>query len=544
MKQRNREGSITETARGFWLRMYVGDKRKSIGTFATHAEAEAVRVETLRAMAKQHPGALSGTSLRDFGKVFLDEREHDGVRGIRTERSRWKTHVDTAPFADDPIQTITTPTLDAWAKALQKKRTATPRRAPTKISRKTVREVVRLVSMAFDRAMVRGLVHANPAKPIKIRSEVKIAEPWTYLLPAEQTALLTCEAIPEADRLIMAVAIGTGLREGEQFSLRLADVRAEGDHPEIVVRYGSKHKGTKSGKVATIPLFGIALTAMRRWLAMLPDYTRDANGRQRNPDRLVFPGRHGGHRGHGKNLHASRTVTGPDGKRKAVKVDLFREYLTTAGIVADGRHDGRLPRWHDLRHTCASSLVAGWRGPAWALPEVCAYLRHSSITVTQRYAHLGKTALREAAAPMVADLGWLRVGYAPEPAGPRKAHETLVFKGVGRRGLEPRANGLKARPVPEQSRALTPACNQPGTNGAIDLCDAARDVLLAIGRRDPGGRRLAEALALDAVRVDALRPAALAVLGGGDFVDARITELCLAVLDAAMPRTKPRARSA
>jgi hypothetical protein len=44
--------------------------------------------------------------------------------------------------------------------------------------------------------------------------------------------------------------------------------------------------------------------------------------------------------------------------------------------------------------------------------------------------------------------------------------------------------------------------------------------------------------------VDALRPAALAVLGGGDFVDARITELCLAVLDAAMPRTKPRARSA
>jgi hypothetical protein len=31
----------------------------------------------------------------------------------------------------------------------------------------------------------------------------------------------------------------------------------------------------------------------------------------------------------------------------------------------------RTVRWHDLRHTCASSLVAGGWGPRWSLEEPC-----------------------------------------------------------------------------------------------------------------------------------------------------------------------------
>ncbi|MEO6575667.1 MAG: site-specific integrase, partial [Polyangiaceae bacterium] len=53
--------------------------------------------------------------------------------------------------------------------------------------------------------------------------------------------------------------------------------------------------------------------------------------------------------------------------------------------------------WHDLRHTCASALVSGMWGRAWRLEEICALLGHSSITVTQRYAHLAGTALVVAA---------------------------------------------------------------------------------------------------------------------------------------------------
>ena len=59
------------------------------------------------------------------------------------------------------------------------------------------------------------------------------------------------------------------------------------------------------------------------------------------------------------------------------------------------RSGGKRPvRWHDLRHTCASSLVAGWWGHAWRLEEVKEVLGHSSIVVTQRYTHLSRSEIR------------------------------------------------------------------------------------------------------------------------------------------------------
>jgi integrase len=68
---------------------------------------------------------------------------------------------------------------------------------------------------------------------------------------------------------------------------------------------------------------------------------------------------------------------------------LFRQYLETAGI-------SRRVRWHDLRHSFASSLVAGLWGRPWRLEEVCKVMGHSSITVTERYAHLADDALKGA----------------------------------------------------------------------------------------------------------------------------------------------------
>jgi hypothetical protein len=70
-------------------------------------------------------------------------------------------------------------------------------------------------------------------------------EPWTYLTLPEQQAIEHCAAA-EADRLLALFAIGTGLRQGEQWSLELVDVHRDAKGLHVVVRYGSR--GRKDGQ--------------------------------------------------------------------------------------------------------------------------------------------------------------------------------------------------------------------------------------------------------------------------------------------------------
>lgn len=53
----------------------------------------------------------------------------------------------------------------------------------------------------------------------------------------------------------------------------------------------------------------------------------------------------------------------------------------------------RAVRFHDFRHTFASHLIMGTWGRAWRLEEVQILLGHTSITTTQRYAHLAPEGL-------------------------------------------------------------------------------------------------------------------------------------------------------
>jgi integrase len=141
-----------------------------------------------------------------------------------------------------------------------------------------------------------------------------------------------------------------------------------------MVRYAGRRKGQKlppkSGKKRTVPLFGDGLAAAREWLALLPSYAPN------NPEGLVFPSASGRLRQQGKPL-------GRTGILKA-------HYLTAGVKLRPGLH------WHALRHTCATNLVTGVLGRRWALEEVQVIMGHSSITITQRYAHVGEDAIKRA----------------------------------------------------------------------------------------------------------------------------------------------------
>jgi integrase len=122
---------------------------------------------------------------------------------------------------------------------------------------------------------------------------------------------------------------------------------------------------TSPSAIRRVELFGLGLDAARRWMERLPTYAKT------NPHGIVFA--------------TARGCRRPKGRFR-----YWKQYLKAIGIT-------RRVRFHDLRHTCASSLVAGWWGRAWRLEEVKVMLGHYSVTMTERYAHLAQSVLRTAA---------------------------------------------------------------------------------------------------------------------------------------------------
>lgn len=367
---RRRRGTGTiEPVRGGFRPRLPGAGRARLDPCTTWEEASALLDAALLELADGAVEPVGGVTLAGFGAEWLDDRELAGVRSIDTDRSRWAVHIAGAHWATWPLASITRAHVRDWLDGLLRKR-AKPghgqKKRPTgKLGRVTVQNILNLLRCCLEAAVEKELLDANPARGLKLpKGSGATHEPWTYLLPEEQAAFLTCEAIPEEDRDLVAFALGSGLRQGEQWNLQLVDVGAE----RVTVRYGSKGKATKSGRIRRVPLFGLAADALARQLERLKG--------QPNPERLVWPLPSGCRRQKGK---------APRG---------WQAWLTAAGLGDPAqRHDGQPVRWHDLRHSCASSLVAGWWGRRWSLEEVKGLLGHRSVTTTERYAHLADSAL-------------------------------------------------------------------------------------------------------------------------------------------------------
>lgn len=391
-----------------------------------HATAAAAGAELDAAIRALNALPCAGLTLRSHGERFLKARELAGIRGIHTDRSRWRTHVEASFLADLPLRSITRADVRKWLDEVLRSDASPPgKHAKTtvrKVSRQTVQNTLNLLRVAFRFATERELIGDNPARDVRLpRSQGRTHDPWTYLLPDEQAAILSCAAIAEPDRLLVAFALGTGLRQGELWNLELADVQGD----RLVVRRGSKDKATKSGKLRRVPLFGVAKEALDAWLPLL-------EGRP-NPHGLVWPLPSGARR--------------PKGKAPK----WWGAALEAAGIDPVKRHDGRSVRWHDLRHTCASSLVAGWWGRRWSLEEVRALLGHSSIVVTERYAHLADSALEVAARATDGPTMAPRV-----PEGERGQVRETAAVPPGR--IERPAFGLGRRSQTEELRDLSTVC--------------------------------------------------------------------------------------
>ena len=359
-------GTISPHRGKFRARLTLEDGRRvPCGVHPTREAAEAALVQA-RAEVTLGQQPTTGLTLAAWGERALDLREREGVRGIDRERSRWRAHIATSRIAGVILKQLTRAQVVDWISLLSTKKAA---KKGTKLARQTLANSLNLLRAILQLGVERGVIEVNPARDVGVPRRAgaeSTLDPWTYLLPDEIGRLSMAPERPE-DRRLVAFAIGTGLRQGEAYSLLRRDVHVDGERPHVVVRYGSPGRPTKNGSIRRVPLFGMALRAAREQLA-------------NTTSTLMWPALRGGYRALQKP---------PRG---------WKVWLKTAKLDRrETRHDGRNVRWHDLRHTCASALLSGWWGRRWSLEEVRGMLGHSTIAVTQRYAHLAQGALDSAA---------------------------------------------------------------------------------------------------------------------------------------------------
>lgn len=155
---------------------------------------------------------------------------------------------------------------------------------------------------------------------------------------------------------MLPFAIYTGLRVGEQLALTWADVDFEREEISIRRSYASgQTTSPKSNRHRTLPLHPVALEALR---AQEP-LTKPLGG-------LVWC------------LEDGAQMT-----KQHIR-DHFKRALKEAGL--------RDIRWHDLRHTFASTLTSAGAN----LQSVQILLGHSEVRTTMRYSHLSKSDLQNA----------------------------------------------------------------------------------------------------------------------------------------------------
>lgn len=491
-------GSITRTASGKW-RVRIPDGRggkRTIGTFPTPEEAERMRAAALL-------GALEvdlGITFEDFSTRWLNRCELEGQASIGSSRSLWRTTISQAPWYGEPLAAITRVQIREWAAGL---RTTVTTRG-TEMSRQQAKHALGHVRRCFEAARTdEQLIEDNPADGIGLWREARTEDPWTYLTEEEIDRLLCCPVLPPMQLAVYTVAIGAGLREGELAGLRWPDVHLE-QRPRLDVRR-SWGGATKAGKPRMVPLLPWVQDALRAWHAVegAPE------------DGPVFPSRYR----RGEVRHFAK---GYDFAWANHPADRYTRlgWRTRAGIA-------RPVRFHDLRHTCASHLIMGTWGRAWALHEVRDLLGHTDVEVTQRYAHLAPDALLGAAAATVQQDRNRTDQLATEVAQLAE----IIGRAMGDSNPRPSA------PEFSDQRVIPGGCPPSGPESVLSAAEALlRDV--AAGRTVQRERLLELARAV--LEQPEVRLAGDVISGGGNL--ALGVRLAAAVIEGARVRAQEATR--
>jgi integrase len=325
---------------------------------AARAEAERAKVSTFGAFIEQRYAPWALTHLR------------------RGDAAAARLKADFGKWLDEPLSALNNWRIESWRRD----------RLKAGVKPNTVNRQIDTLRAALQKGVEWDVINTHPLAALK-RLKVDDDERVRFLTPAEENRLreallkretrlrdardrfnawreqrrkATLPARTEefADHLrpLVLVALNTGLRRGELFSLKWSDLDLDrAGHAMLTVRAAA----AKSGDSRRVPLNTEAAGVLRGWKKQTKLASADA---------LVFPGAEGARLNNVNKAWATAA--------KLAKLVDFR--------------------FHDLRHTFASKLVQ--RGID--LNTVRALMGHADLKMTLRYSHLAPDNLAAAVAKL------------------------------------------------------------------------------------------------------------------------------------------------
>jgi integrase len=310
----------------------VGRQFKDDMTPSRAARIRAERIEGKRQSRKEIREAAAEIKWT-VGRLWEHYATHKpSNKSLKTDQGRFQKYIEPTLSQKEP--------QDLSPMDLDRLRIGAAKRLKPQTVKHVIALLVRIVNHGARLGLCPGLSFKAPT--------IKVHNLKTEDLAPDQMAALM-EAINDdydyQAANLMRLALCTGMRRGELFKLKWADIDFERGYITI--------RGPKGGKDQTIPLNQVARN-------VLENHPRDESP-------YVFPGRGGKQR---------TDIKKPVNRIKA-----------RAGLPADFRP------LHGLRHVYASMLASSGQVDLYTLQKL---LTHKSAGMTQRYAHLRDDALRRA----------------------------------------------------------------------------------------------------------------------------------------------------
>jgi integrase len=355
-----------------------------LGLHATKALAQEAIDEAKKARAQEETD-----SCRAYAPSWFKFREESGqVQEISDQESDWRSRVEIeeAKWLDMAPRHVRTVHLQTWLKALAKRTAQDAIRHKVDgewvtelvdtgrpLAHESIAKAVSLVKLFFDWLRSEGKMgktETNPARallmPVRKKHQRKGEQRIVHLVAKEIKALFALD-LPLKVRAVYAVAIYAGLRRGEIWGLRWEYVDFNARKFRIRNSYrGNVKTATSLRDVPMLPFLYDALRAY--WSSLKPT---PATG-------LVFPADGGGCHGStydcGWRDKAERR--GPGGELRIVP-----GWRSKAGIRSE-------VTFMCMRHTTACQLLQGTvlgNAERLDLQDICTWLGHSDIGVTQRH---------------------------------------------------------------------------------------------------------------------------------------------------------------